>query len=70
MRVVLSLKESADESSSLRTESSSLSTLTGNSSYVSNITWTVDDRLEGRAKGEESARKGLSRATSMAVRLA
>ena len=66
------LKEPADESPSFHTESTSTATLTEKLSYVSNITWVVDNRLgEGpKANRRRVLRKRRSQATNMVVRLA
>jgi hypothetical protein len=69
---VARLEGPTDESPYLRTESSSTSVLTEKLSYVSNITWAVDNRLGGRIKENQRRvlRKRRSQAANMVVRLA
>jgi hypothetical protein len=72
MGPVARLEEPTDESPYLRTERSSTSVLTEKLSYVSNITWVVDNRLgEGPKENRRRVlRKRRSQATNMVVRLA
>jgi hypothetical protein len=71
MGPVARLEELTDESPYLRTERSSTSVLTEKLSYVSNITWVVDNRLEeGPIEGRRRVlRKRCSQATNVVVRL-
>ena len=69
---VVCLEEPTDESPYFRTERSSTSALTIKPSYVSNITWAVNNRPGGGTKENRRRvlRKRCSHAHIMVVRLA